>query len=308
MKILDCVATNVDQYIAIAARLGVDLDFRREVSEKLRHRRDLMFEDQQVVSEWERFLEMAVGGVSSLPQDYQAQISKANADGELDKAKRLLLLALDRFPNDSRLHNDLGAIYYQLSKHPEALRHFQLALQLDPNNVQANNNIGVAFRLAGDLEKALDAFSRAYQLDDENPNAALFNVVNTLRTMRDYDRIVDEYQKLIGIDVNLETFSQYVALALVDLHSSAFSVETKAIVDTLRQSMESLNVVGIALQHKSETRELWESNIHLYHEIPFESKFPTQETGIQVARPLHLIVQYYLTSDTERQSRRSTIR
>jgi predicted O-linked N-acetylglucosamine transferase (SPINDLY family) len=65
MGLMDCVAGDVDEYIALAVRLGVDEAFRHELSSRLLAASEVIFEDQLVVSEHERVFEELLQAKSS---------------------------------------------------------------------------------------------------------------------------------------------------------------------------------------------------------------------------------------------------
>jgi protein O-GlcNAc transferase len=55
MQIFDCVATDADDYIDIAVRIGTDRGCARSLRERIRSRNHVLFEDPRVVREFERF-------------------------------------------------------------------------------------------------------------------------------------------------------------------------------------------------------------------------------------------------------------
>jgi predicted O-linked N-acetylglucosamine transferase (SPINDLY family) len=62
MGFMDCVANSPAEYVGIAVRLGTDTQYRNEVREKIRCSGHLIWEELQVVREFERFFEGAVNG------------------------------------------------------------------------------------------------------------------------------------------------------------------------------------------------------------------------------------------------------
>jgi protein O-GlcNAc transferase len=60
LDILDTIATDLDDYVDIAARLGRDAEWRREISQQIRDRRDLLFDDTSCVRSLEAFFRWAV--------------------------------------------------------------------------------------------------------------------------------------------------------------------------------------------------------------------------------------------------------
>ncbi|RQM24810.1 hypothetical protein B5M09_010768 [Aphanomyces astaci] len=65
MDMLDCVASTEDEYIAIALRLGTDAVYRSDTARRIRERQHLLWENDEVVAEWERFLYNAVRSVAT---------------------------------------------------------------------------------------------------------------------------------------------------------------------------------------------------------------------------------------------------
>jgi predicted O-linked N-acetylglucosamine transferase (SPINDLY family) len=60
MGISDCIATDADDYVNIAVRLGTDRQFAQSIRERLRTASHALFEDRRVVEEFERFFLQAV--------------------------------------------------------------------------------------------------------------------------------------------------------------------------------------------------------------------------------------------------------
>jgi len=61
MDIPDCIAGSAEEYIRIAVRLGTDGEFRKNVSQQILDRNEQLWEDMEVVREFERFFGHAVG-------------------------------------------------------------------------------------------------------------------------------------------------------------------------------------------------------------------------------------------------------
>lgn len=63
MNMTDCVARDEDHYIRLAVQLGTDKPFREQVSRAIRENSALLFEDQAVVLEFERFFKEALNAI-----------------------------------------------------------------------------------------------------------------------------------------------------------------------------------------------------------------------------------------------------
>ena len=60
LRIAGLAAQSASQYAEIALRLANDPDWRRQMGEELRRRKDVLYENAALVRELERFLEAAV--------------------------------------------------------------------------------------------------------------------------------------------------------------------------------------------------------------------------------------------------------
>ena len=64
MDIMDCVADCPESYVKIAVRLATDTKFRSIVVGKIIKNRDAIWEEREVVNEFERFFTTAVHNVA----------------------------------------------------------------------------------------------------------------------------------------------------------------------------------------------------------------------------------------------------
>jgi protein O-GlcNAc transferase len=62
MDVRDTIASSVDDYVAIATRLGQDVQFRRAISSRMAENRQCVYRDRTPVTALEDFLESAVRG------------------------------------------------------------------------------------------------------------------------------------------------------------------------------------------------------------------------------------------------------
>jgi predicted O-linked N-acetylglucosamine transferase (SPINDLY family) len=60
MELTDCVAQSAQDYIDIAVRIGTDPDYRQSLRRTILERNAVLFENRQVVTEFERFFETAL--------------------------------------------------------------------------------------------------------------------------------------------------------------------------------------------------------------------------------------------------------
>jgi protein O-GlcNAc transferase len=65
MGLLDCIAADPAQYVAIATRLAMDNAFRAGIRQEILQRSAVLFEDIRVVQEFERFFQEASARASN---------------------------------------------------------------------------------------------------------------------------------------------------------------------------------------------------------------------------------------------------
>ena len=93
---------------------------------------------------------------------------------------------------------------------------------------------------------------------DPTAPAAHFNVLNTLRLMSEYDRVIELYKELHHLEtIPTSTLLPLVALSLIDSTQREGFAESldlgplnfSHLFEVLEHPIESLNVLGIAMQH-----------------------------------------------------------
>ena len=88
--------------------------------------------------------------------------------GDVSCAVPLYLAALDKHPEDARIHNRLGIALRRMGRSWQALAHFDRALALDPVSIIARNNRANCLRALGDYDAAIEAYERALDLNPVN--------------------------------------------------------------------------------------------------------------------------------------------
>ncbi|MDD5425652.1 MAG: tetratricopeptide repeat protein [candidate division Zixibacteria bacterium] len=89
--------------------------------------------------------------------------------GEVASSLEHLLQAEKYKPDDVDIQTNLGVIYSQLEKYPEALVHFRRAQRLAPEAYQQNMNLGLAFNNLQNMDSAYYYFTRCQKLEGQGP-------------------------------------------------------------------------------------------------------------------------------------------
>lgn len=140
--------------------------------------------------------------VAEAPVDAQAQAAfdqarRALRAGRVDEAERAFRALADKHPELGGAQANLGLIYRQQGKLPEAVAALEKAVKASPKQPVFYNQLGVTYRHAGQFAKAKDAYERAIALD---PNYAAphlnLGILNDLY-LRDNQRALEMYTRYL---------------------------------------------------------------------------------------------------------------
>jgi tetratricopeptide (TPR) repeat protein len=188
-------------------------------------------------SEGERHLILATeAGARSRPADQLEHLTKL----------------VEAFPDDPRVHNQLGAYWFGTQDYDKAIGHYERAIALDPSFTTPYNQLGYAQRFLGRYDEAEKAFKKNIELipDEANPYDSYAELL--MKTGR-FDESIVQYEKAIAIDPKF--VSAYIGIA----HDQAFQGKTEDALATLEKMR------GVA-RNDGEVRQalFWESAVHLF--------------------------------------------
>lgn len=86
---------------------------------------------------------------------------KLTPASDLNEKLRIYKEGTRVFPNDWRMHNNLGATYLAMNNVNEAEAAFEKAASIEPNNNIVKNNLGAIAHRKGDRDKAIKLFAEA---------------------------------------------------------------------------------------------------------------------------------------------------
>lgn len=120
---------------------------------------------------------------------------RAMRAGRMDEAERGFKSVIQFHPELGGPHANLGVIYRQANKLPQAVAELELAVKASPRQPVYFNQLGITYRLQGQFAKAREAYERAIDLDPNYATATLnLGVLNDLylwdgkRALELYDR------------------------------------------------------------------------------------------------------------------------
>lgn len=91
--------------------------------------------------------------------------------GGLDEATRTYQQVIERQPDWSEPHINLGCIYYQQGDMQNARASFCKAVEIEPNNVTAHFNLGCVLDELGRLDESIEHLRRATELEPAHADA-----------------------------------------------------------------------------------------------------------------------------------------
>ncbi|WP_421659407.1 tetratricopeptide repeat protein [Leptothermofonsia sp. ETS-13] len=206
MGVTETIAANETEFVAIAVRLGLDLDYRATIRQKVQQHRSRLFEDKTCVDALETFYRQVVqekiAANSSAPEDSQqtiqqtiqqlkAEAMEAIAQYEsihlkeygqyhqivnwvrepLLKAEQKYREVLSLNPQDIDALFNLGTIYSEIERYPEALDMLSQALKLNQFQAEISIELGMLFEKMGEMQQAIQTYQTAIQTDAANLQA-----------------------------------------------------------------------------------------------------------------------------------------
>ncbi len=149
---------------------------------------------------------------------------------EYDKAVETYQKAIQATPQNANLHNNLGNVYAEMGKIPEAQQEFQKSAELDPTNAsRAYFNLGVVMYNKGRMDEAASALKKATDMDPSFADAyfwegqALFGKATTTAE-----------GKISPAPGTAEAFEKYLKLDPTGKHVT----EAQAVLQTLQSTVQ----------------------------------------------------------------------
>jgi superkiller protein 3 len=88
--------------------------------------------------------------------------------GQLSKAIKAYLTALEIRPNFVTAYKNLGAAYDELGQFVDALKVYAKAIILAPHDAELRNDLGNVYFNIGSYAEAIKAFKQALDIDSDN--------------------------------------------------------------------------------------------------------------------------------------------
>jgi tetratricopeptide (TPR) repeat protein len=125
----------------------------------------------------------------------------AGAKGEPARQKECLAKLLQAYPDDERVHNQMGAFHFGRQDWAAAVEEYKKATSLNAQFSQPYNQMGYAYRFLGRYSEAEEAFKKYIALIPDDPNP-YDSYAELLMKMGRFDESIKSYEKALAVDRN----------------------------------------------------------------------------------------------------------
>lgn len=121
--------------------------------------------------------QQATGGVTATapaPAQQAQAAPAAQAPPPFDEsAAAALKVTAERNPSDAETRVQLGNMYFDGERYPEAVQWYEAALKVNPKHVNASTDLGIAYYYSNQPDRALAQFDRSLALDPKHSKTLL---------------------------------------------------------------------------------------------------------------------------------------
>ncbi|XZF61962.1 MAG: tetratricopeptide repeat protein [Gloeotrichia echinulata DVL01] len=205
MGIEETIASNKEEYVQIAIRLGRDSVYRQYISQLIAQNKHKLYGDLQPIRALEEFLLNAVGkqkisAMANVSETLRLAIQQQRANN-LEAAEQAYRQILAIQPNHPEALYGLGVLGQQRGELEEAEKFLDAAAQVQPDSVKIWFTLGNLRQLQGQLSAAEEAYKKAIAL---RPDAVSIynNLGYTLQQKGNWKEAITCYQKALDLQPN----------------------------------------------------------------------------------------------------------
>ena len=126
--------------------------------------------------------------------------SATPAPAVLDETKvRALENVAEKDPKNAVARAQIGDLYYDAGKYPEAIKWYREALTLNPKDVNVSTDLGVSYYYNKDTDLAIDQLQKSLQIDPSHAKTLLNLGVVKAFGKRDLKGATEAWEKLVQV-------------------------------------------------------------------------------------------------------------
>ena len=142
--------------------------------------------------------------------NHQSTLSKQQIDavvalysnGQYQEAIDYAKNKLERFSENSILHNIAGACYVELGDQISAVKKYQKAILIQPDYAKAHYNLGALYHEMGKFDESIESYEKSLVIDPEYAEAHN-NLANVLREFGFFDSAIIRYKEALKLEPEL---------------------------------------------------------------------------------------------------------
>lgn len=148
-------------------------------------------------------------------------------------------------PEDFEAQMTAGDLYYQIQRFEDAAKFYEQANKLRPNETETIIKLGNSYFDAEKFEPAEKWYEKALQKNPKDVNIRTdYGLTFFLRSPRDIDRAIKEYQISLGIDPNHELTLQNLAIAYKEKNDTENLQKTLAVLRKINPNNPAVQQFG----------------------------------------------------------------
>ena len=127
----------------------------------------------------------------------------AQAAPAFDESRAAALrAAAERNPSDAETRVQLGNMYFDAERYPDAVRWYEDALRADPRNVNASTDLGIAYYYSNQPDRALTQFDTSLAIDPKHSKTLLNIGIVRAFGKQDLDGAEKAWQRVLDLAPN----------------------------------------------------------------------------------------------------------
>jgi Tfp pilus assembly protein PilF len=189
---------------------------------------------------------------------YNIGVSELNR-GNFAEALKAFEKARDINPNDPKIYNGLGLIYWYQKDYPQAVEEYKKALKIDPKNTDVHHNLGAAYAQMKQWDAALEEFKIAASNPFYEANfKAHYNLGLVLLEKGENVNALEEFHKSVQLrpDYSLALDKYGVALYRLNRFQEAIKQFVRAIETSTTYKLTKLSLKNLGNDGVSENEVL----------------------------------------------------
>ena len=112
---------------------------------------------------------------------------------------RALQAQAESGPQDAAVRIELGNLYFDAERYPDAVRWYEDALRIDPKNANASTDLGVAYYYMNQPDRALQQFGVSLSIDPKHPKTLLNQGIVMAFGKQDLEGASRSWQQVIAL-------------------------------------------------------------------------------------------------------------